>query len=133
MRVLQLGPRKAARFSFNASIQESSTEVSKAIQLSVEDLTSEYDVENSRLKEYLEQARKKGINEINIIDNDGEIINSSDPALVGKMGAYPNTSDRTTKQWIDLFERLVSERTEITARRNLTRSLPSLLATQFVY
>ena len=65
-------------------IQESSTEVSKAIQLSVEDLTSEYDVENLRLKEYLEQARKKGINEINIIDNDGEIINSSDPALVGK-------------------------------------------------
>ena len=65
-------------------IQESSNEVSKAIQLSVEDLTSESDVENSRLKEYLQQARKKGINEINIIDNDGEIINSSDPALVGK-------------------------------------------------
>jgi hypothetical protein len=65
-------------------IQESSTEVSKAIQLSVEDLTSESDVENSRLREYLQQARKKGINEINIIDNDGEIINSSDPALVGK-------------------------------------------------
>ena len=66
-------------------IQESSNEVSKAIQLSVEDLTSESDTESSRLKEYLEQARKKGINEINIIDNDGEIINSSDPALVGKM------------------------------------------------
>jgi nitrogen fixation/metabolism regulation signal transduction histidine kinase len=65
-------------------IQESSNEVSKAIQLSVEDLTSESDVENSRLKEYLQQARKKGINEINIIDSDGEIINSSDPALVGK-------------------------------------------------
>ncbi len=65
-------------------IQESSNEVSKAIQLSVEDLTSESDAENSRLKEYLQQARKKGINEINIIDNDGEIINSSDPALVGK-------------------------------------------------
>lgn len=65
-------------------IQESSNEISKAIQLSVEDLTSESDAESSRLKEYLQQARKKGINEINIIDNDGEIINSSDPALVGK-------------------------------------------------
>jgi len=65
-------------------IQESSNEISKAIQLSVEDLTSESNVENSRLKEYLQQARKKGINEINIIDNDGEIINSSDPSLVGK-------------------------------------------------
>ncbi|MBJ6724769.1 sensor histidine kinase [Geomesophilobacter sediminis] len=66
-------------------IQESSTELSKAIQLSVEDLTSETDVESSsRLKEYLQRAKNKGINQINIINNEGEIINSSDPALVGK-------------------------------------------------
>jgi nitrogen fixation/metabolism regulation signal transduction histidine kinase len=65
-------------------IQESSTEVSKAIQISVEDLTSETDMESSRLKEYLKGARNKGINEINIISNEGEIINSTDPAKVGK-------------------------------------------------
>jgi signal transduction histidine kinase len=65
-------------------IQESSTMVSKAIQLSVEDLTSETDVESSRLKEYLQQARSKGISQINIINNEGEIINSSDPDQVGK-------------------------------------------------
>ncbi len=65
-------------------IQESSTEVSKAIQLSVEDLTSETEVDSSRLKEYLQEARNKGINEINIISNEGEIINSTDPAKVGK-------------------------------------------------
>ncbi len=65
-------------------IQESSTEVSKAIQLSVEYLTSGADTESSRLKEYLQEAKNKGINEINIISNEGEIINSSDPAKVGK-------------------------------------------------
>jgi nitrogen fixation/metabolism regulation signal transduction histidine kinase len=65
-------------------IQESSTEVSKAIQLSVEDLTSESEEQTSRLTEYLKSARDKGINEINIIDNEGEIINSSDPEKVGK-------------------------------------------------
>ena len=65
-------------------IQESSTVVSKAIQLSVEDLTSETDVESSSLKEYLQQARNKGVNQINIINNEGEIINSSDPAQIGK-------------------------------------------------
>lgn len=65
-------------------IQDSSTVVSKAIQLSVEDLTSETDVESPRLTEYLQQARSKGVNEINIINNEGEIINSSDPAQVGK-------------------------------------------------
>ena len=65
-------------------IQESSTEVSKAIQLSVEDLTSGSEVESGRLKEYFLEAKNKGINEINIISNEGEIINSSDPAKVGK-------------------------------------------------
>lgn len=65
-------------------IRESSTEVTKAIQLSVEDLTSEFDDEPARLKEYLKGAKSKGINEINIISNEGEIINSTDPAKVGK-------------------------------------------------
>ena len=66
-----------------SEIQESSTEVSKAIQISVEDLTSE-DVVPSRLKDYLKEAKKRGITEVNIINNEGEIINSSDPAKVGK-------------------------------------------------
>lgn len=65
-------------------IQESSTEVSKAIQLSVEDLTSEWEADPSRLRDYLKEAKNKGITEINIINNDGEIIDSSDPAKVGK-------------------------------------------------
>src|SRR3954451_23301747 len=65
-------------------IQESSTEISKAIQISVEDLTSSTEPETSRLKDYLQEAKNKGINEINIISNEGEIINSTDPAKVGK-------------------------------------------------
>ncbi len=66
-------------------IQESSTEVSKAIQISVEDLTSDTETKSSRLKDlYLKGARTKGINEINIISNEGEIINSTDPTKVGK-------------------------------------------------
>jgi len=64
-------------------IQESSQEISKAVQMSIEDLTS--DVETSRLKEYLSKARDKGINEINIINSEGEIIDSSDPDKIGKM------------------------------------------------
>lgn len=64
-------------------IQESSQEISKAIQISIEDLTS--DAETSRLMEYLSKAREKGINEINIINTDGEIIDSSDPEKIGKI------------------------------------------------
>jgi len=63
-------------------IQDSSQEISKAIQMSIEDLTS--DAEFSRLNDYLAKAREKGINEINIISNEGEIIDSSDPEKIGK-------------------------------------------------
>lgn len=63
-------------------IQDSSQEISKAIQMSIEDLTS--DTETSRLTDYLEKAREKGINEINIINTEGEIIDSSDPEKIGK-------------------------------------------------
>ncbi len=67
-----------------SEIQESSTAVSEILQKSVEDLTSETEVETSRLAEYLKEARKKGVNEINIINTEGEIIDSSDPEKIGK-------------------------------------------------
>lgn len=63
-------------------IQESSQEISKAVQMSIEDLTSE--TETSRLNAYLHKARGKGINEINIINIEGEIVDSSDPEKIGK-------------------------------------------------
>jgi signal transduction histidine kinase len=67
-----------------SEIQESSTAISEILQKSVEDLTSETEVETSRLAEYLKEARQKGVNEINIINTEGEIIDSSDPEKIGK-------------------------------------------------
>jgi len=67
-----------------SEIQDSSTAISEILQKSVEDLTSETEVETSRLAEYLKDARRKGINEINIINTEGEIIDSSDPDKIGK-------------------------------------------------
>jgi len=63
-------------------IQDSSQEISKAVQMSIEDLTSE--AETSRLNDYLGKARDRGIKEINIINVEGEIIDSSDPEKIGK-------------------------------------------------
>jgi signal transduction histidine kinase len=63
-------------------IQESSQEISKATQMSIEDLTS--DTETSRLTDYLIKARERGIKEINIFNTEGEIVDSSDPEKIGK-------------------------------------------------
>ncbi len=64
-------------------IQDSSQEISKAVQLSIADLTSED--ETSRLSDFLDSARQKGINEINIINSEGEIIDSTNPEKIGKL------------------------------------------------
>jgi len=73
---------QSAQTALVNEIQDSSQEISKAIQMSIEDLTS--DSETSRMADYLIKAREKGINEINIINTEGEIIDSSDPEKIGK-------------------------------------------------
>ena len=73
---------QSAQTALVNEIQDSSHEISKAIQMSIEDLTSE--TETSRMADYLIKAREKGINEINIINSEGEIIDSSDPEKIGK-------------------------------------------------
>src|SRR5512137_299036 len=67
-----------------SEIQDSSTAISEILQKSVEDLTSETEVETSRLPEYLKEARQRRVNEINIINTEREIIDSSDPEKIGK-------------------------------------------------
>lgn len=65
-------------------IQDSSTAISEVLQKSVADLTSESDAEATKLSEYVAEAKTKGIDEINIINTEGEIIDSSDPEKIGK-------------------------------------------------
>lgn len=64
-------------------IQESSQQISKAVQVSIADLTSA--AETSRLSGFLDGAKQKGIKEINIINSEGEIIDSTNPEKIGKL------------------------------------------------
>lgn len=68
-----------------SEIQDSTAVISQILQKSVADLTSMTESEVSNLSEYLEEVRRKGVNEINIINTEGEIIDSSDPAKIGAM------------------------------------------------
>ncbi|GAB4301056.1 MAG: ATP-binding protein [Desulfuromonadia bacterium] len=64
-------------------IQDSTATISQLLQKSVADLTSVTDDEVSNLSEYVTEARRKGVQEVNIINMEGEIIDSSDPAKIG--------------------------------------------------
>lgn len=63
-------------------VSENIDDITKAIQISVEELTYRGD-STARLKNYVNMLNKKGIKEISIISDTSEVIASSDPKKIG--------------------------------------------------
>lgn len=57
--------------------------LTKAIEISVEQITAEGKTDEARLSEYIKTLKKKGIKEISILSNDQEVIISSNPKRLG--------------------------------------------------
>lgn len=64
--------------------ENQTAELSKAIQIGVEEVTSTGFTDEIRLQNYLRTLNKRGINEISIISNDDEIIASTNPTKIGQ-------------------------------------------------
>jgi signal transduction histidine kinase len=64
-------------------IEKHTLDLSNAIQISVEELTTEGRTDEERLTEYLKKLNTKGVKEVSIISNEEEVIASSNPRRVG--------------------------------------------------
>jgi|WetSurMetagenome_2_1015567.scaffolds.fasta_scaffold44864_1 signal transduction histidine kinase len=64
-------------------IQERINGLSKAIEISMEQMTATGKTKEDRLKEYVSQLKKKGVQQVSIISSDQEVLQSSNPKLVG--------------------------------------------------
>lgn len=74
-----------AEISLITEIKRHTDELSAAIQISVEQMTrTDEEITDEKLKEYVETLKKKGIRDISILNNEKEIIASSNPGLIGK-------------------------------------------------
>ncbi len=61
-------------------------DLSAAIQVSMEQLTKgDEEIKDEQLKEYVKRFNKKGIRDISILDNDKEVIASSNPKYIGRV------------------------------------------------
>src|SRR4030043_808176 len=67
-----------------AEIENQTTELSKAIQVGVEEVTSSGYTDEVRLQHYLQKLNAKGLKEISIISNADEIIARTNPMRVGE-------------------------------------------------
>jgi signal transduction histidine kinase len=75
-------------------------DITKAIQISVEELTYRGD-STQRLKTYVETLNKKGIREVSILSDASEVIASSDPKKIGTVEQPPKktvTVDKTGRK-----------------------------------
>jgi signal transduction histidine kinase len=64
--------------------ENQTAELSKAIQVGVEEVTSKGSTDQVRLENYLKKLNAKGVKEISIISNSDEIIASTNPMKVGE-------------------------------------------------
>jgi nitrogen fixation/metabolism regulation signal transduction histidine kinase len=77
-------------------IENQTAELSKAIQVGVDEVTSSGYTDEMRLQHYLQKLNAKGVKEISIIGNTDEIIASSNPMKVGER-VSPKKKERIIK------------------------------------
>jgi signal transduction histidine kinase len=79
-----------------AEFENQTAELSKAIQVGVEEVTSKGYTDEMRLQNYLKKLNSKGVKEISIISNTDEIIASTNPMKVGEE-VTPKKKERIIK------------------------------------
>ena len=92
------------------TVSDNIDDITKAIQISVEELTYKGD-STERLKNYVDMLAKKGIREISVLNDTSEIIASSNPTRVGqkeKIGEKKTSTGR--KKGFMITARLGEER-----------------------
>jgi signal transduction histidine kinase len=72
-----------SQHALNKEINDNIEDLTKAIQFSVQNLTSEGVDSQSQIEQIVKKFRKKGVSEISILSEDKEIIASSNPKKVG--------------------------------------------------
>lgn len=65
-------------------LERQTIELTKAIQIGVEEVTASGSTDEARLSKYLKELNAKGVKEISIISNAEEIVASSNPSKVGQ-------------------------------------------------
>jgi hypothetical protein len=64
-------------------IQEEINGLTEAIEISIEQITATGSTNEARLMDYFNQLRKRGIEEVSIISKEQEVLQSSNPKMVG--------------------------------------------------
>jgi signal transduction histidine kinase len=70
--------------SINIEFEKQIADISRGVQMGMEEVTSSSIPEDKRLQNYLNKLKTKGVREISIISNSDRIISSTNPQNIGK-------------------------------------------------
>ncbi len=96
-------------------VGENIDDITRAIQISVEELTYRGD-STARLKSYVDMLNKKGIKEISIVSDKSEVIASSDPKKIGTTQRLAEKKPVSRKKDLMITARLGDEHRSGTQR-----------------
>jgi len=96
-------------------VGENIDDITRAIQISVEELTYRGD-STARLKSYVDMLNKKGIKEISIVSDTSEVIASSDPRKIGTTQKMTEKKPAARKKDLMITARLGDEHRSETQR-----------------
>ncbi len=77
-----------------AQVEDQTESLSKALQISVQQLTSKGMSDDTLLKDYVQRLSSRGVKEISILSNEKEVVASSNRAKVGKKAEPPRLTKR---------------------------------------
>ena len=77
-------PYSVGREALRKEIEKSFLDLSNAISVSVDQLTTTGTSEEDRLKHYVESLKKSGIREVSIVGEDMGVIDSTNPKAIGR-------------------------------------------------
>ncbi|MBF0557531.1 MAG: two-component sensor histidine kinase, partial [Nitrospirae bacterium] len=66
------------------AMERQTTELTKAIQIGVEEVTGSGTTDEARLSKYLTSLNTRGVKEISIISNEHEVVASTNPLKIGQ-------------------------------------------------
>jgi len=85
--------------SIYSEFEKQIADLSRGIQMGVEEVTSSGLPEEKRLQNYLTKLKTKGVKEISIISNSDRIISSTDPRNIGNGSQGQKRSSSSRQNW----------------------------------
>ncbi len=108
-------------------IEDQTESLSKALQISVQHLTSQGMTDDTLLKDYVQRLSSRGVKEISILSNEKQVVASSNLAKIGKQAGPPRLGRRGRGQDLVITGTLGEDDPDAAGHVDYTMDIPIIV------